>query len=239
MSVELQSVADGVAHVRMLDEAGHNGLSEAFVSHLLAALGRAATTDTARVVVLSGTARWFCSGATRQMLDAVVTHRVAPAELTLAQRVADLPVPVIAAVRGDTLGGGFALMLACDLRVVAAQSRHCANFMSLGITPGMGTTALLRDALGPALADELQYTAKTLRGDALPPGCVNAVVAGDEVDRVAADLAWQVAAHDRDNLRLLKRTLTLPRRRALLDANTLESLMHDSSLTRFDDRNLG
>ncbi len=238
MSVEIQTGPAGVAYVRMLDVAGHNGLSEAFVSRLLAALGRVGADPNVRVIVLAGTERWFCSGATRQMLHDVVAHRIAPAELTLAQRVVDLPVPVIAAARGDTLGGGLALMLACDLRVVATTSRHCANFMTLGITPGMGTTALLRDALGPALADELQYTGKTVRGDALPPGSVNAVVDPAAVEAAAADLAWQLAAHPRDNLRLLKRTLTLPRRRALLEANTLESLMHESSLTRFDEDNL-
>ncbi len=236
--VTLRPPADGVAWIELADEAGTNGLSHPMIDGILGALEAAASDRNVRAIVLAGTERWFCSGATRETLRDVASHRISPAELTLGLKIVQAPVPVIAAVEGDTLGGGFALMLACDLLILASSSRHCANFMSLGITPGMGITHLLGSIVGPALANELLYTGRSIRADALPAGVVNAVVERSKVRSAAESLAWSVADNDRDNLRLLKSTLTLPRREALQRATTMEALMHESSLTRFDERQM-
>ncbi len=236
MTLRRQPTADGVAWIELDD--GTNGLSADLIEALVGALASASRDPEVHVVVLAGTPQWFCSGATRQTLREVASHRISPAELTLCRKVLDVAVPVIAAVEGDTLGGGLALMLSADLVVVANDSRHAANFMSLGITPGMGITHLLGAAVGPALAAELLYSGRTVRGDALPSAAVNAAVAREDVRRTAGDLAWSMADKPRDNLRLLKRTLSLPRRRALEDAMTHESLMHESSLARWDERQM-
>lgn len=233
--VTLRPPADGIAWIELADEAGTNGLSQPMIDGIVEALRSVASDNDVRAVVLAGTARWFCSGATRETLKAVVSHRISPAELTLGLKIVQTPVPVIAAVEGDTLGGGLALMLACDLVVLASGSRHCANFMSLGITPGMGITHLLGSVVGPALANELLYAGRSIRAEALPTGAVNAVVQRSEVRATAESLAWSIASNDRDNLRLLKRTLTLPRREALERAMSMEALMHESSLARFDE----
>jgi len=239
VKVETRSPESGVAWVELLDDAGNNGLSDDLIEELVEALDALGRNPEVRTVVLAGTTRWFCSGATRDTLRAVQSHRRAPAELTLARKLLDVPVPVIAAAEGDTLGGGLALLLAADMLVVAEQSRHAANFIKLGITPGMGITHLATALIGPALARELLYTGRSIRGSELPTGVVNAVVPREAVRGRASDLAWAVADHDRDNLRLLKRSLSLPARRALEEAMTLESLMHESSLHRLDEGELG
>ena len=239
MSVLTRAPESGVAWIELSDDADNNGLSDNLIAGLVGALDTVGRDSETRAVVLAGTPRWFCSGAPRATLRAVQSHRRAPAELTLARKLLDVPVPVIAAAEGDTLGGGLALLLAADLLVVAGQSRHAANFMKLGITPGMGITHLLGAILGPALARELLYTGRSIRGADLPTGAANAIVPRDRVRERASDLAWAIADHDRDNLRLLKRSLSLPARRALEEAMTLESLMHESSLHRYDERQLG
>lgn len=239
MIVRTTAPESGVAWIELSDEAGNNGLSDELIAGLVAALETVGRDSETRAVVLAGTSQWFCSGATRDTLRAVQSHRLAPAELSLARKLLDVPVPIVAAAEGDTLGGGLALLLAADLLVVASESRHAANFMKLGITPGMGITHLLGTILGPALARELLYTGRSIRGSELPTGAVNAVVTRDEVRDRASDLAWAIAEHDRDNLRLLKRSLSLPTRRALEEAMTMESLMHESSLQRYDERQLG
>ncbi len=233
--VTLRSPSDGVAWIELADEAGTNGLSQAMIDGIVDALQAVGADAEVRAVVMAGTPRWFCSGATRETLRDVVAHRISPAELTLGLKIVETPVPVIAAVEGDTLGGGLALMLACDLLVLASGSRHCANFMSLGITPGMGITHLLSSVVGPALAHELLYTGRSIRAEDLPAGSVNAVLERAQVRPTAETLAWSVANQGRDNLRLLKRTLTLPRREALQRALSMEALMHESSLARFDE----
>ncbi|MCC6749677.1 MAG: enoyl-CoA hydratase/isomerase family protein [Deltaproteobacteria bacterium] len=224
--VRLRSEPEGIAWVEMIDPDGPNALSPPFVSALLAALEAASL---GKVIVLSGLPEVFCSGASPALLGALVRGEIAPTELGLTRVLLDLPVPVIAACEGAAIGGGFALALACDLLVLAEESRYGLNFMSLGFTPGMGTTRLAEHVLGPAIAHELLYTGEFRRGSELRGG-VNAVVPRTEVPAKALDLALRIAAQPREAIVLLKRTLTLPRRRALQEALTLESFMHGITL---------
>ncbi len=110
--VTLRPAADGVAWIELEDEAGTNGLSQPMIEGIVGALEAVGSDLSVRAIVMAGTERWFCSGATRETLRDLVSHRISPAELTLGLKVLQTPVPVIAAVEGDTLGGGFALMLA-------------------------------------------------------------------------------------------------------------------------------
>jgi polyketide biosynthesis enoyl-CoA hydratase PksI len=223
MSVHVRR-EDDVAWIEMSDPEGKNGLSPPFVADLLAAFADVASSQ-ARVAILAGLPDVFCSGATRDMLDAIAAGAMPTTELTLGRRLMDLPVPTIAACEGPAVGGGFALALAADLVVLADESRYGFNFLSLGFTPGMGTTRLLEHVLSPAVAHELLYTGEFRRGRDFGPG-VNAAVPRAEVRTKALDLALRIAAQPREAVVLLKRTLTLPRRRALEEAFTLESYMH-------------
>ncbi|MCB9690151.1 MAG: enoyl-CoA hydratase/isomerase family protein [Alphaproteobacteria bacterium] len=224
--------AGGIATLRLVDQAGANGLGSALVGALLHALDGVAADPEVRAVVLCGREDWFCSGATREVLAELRSSRLPPTELVLARRLLDLPVPVVAAASGAALGGGLALLFAADLVVLASDRRYGANFLDLGITPGMGTTRLLEHALSPALAHELLLTAASRKGSELV-GLAH-VVPSARVEEVAHDLAFRIAGHDRRAVGLLKRTLTLPRRRALEEAFTLEGLMHEITLPGLD-----
>jgi polyketide biosynthesis enoyl-CoA hydratase PksI len=160
---------------------------------------------------------------------------VRPTELGLARRILDLHVPVIAACAGAAIGGGFVLATACDLVILARDRRYGFNFMDLGITPGMGVTALAEHVLGTARAHELLYSGEFRLGTQLIP-CpgVAAVASSYEVEIRALDLALRIAGKPKRNLSMLKRVLTLPRRRRLEEALTLESLMHETSLADMD-----
>jgi polyketide biosynthesis enoyl-CoA hydratase PksI len=220
--VRVRTEAEGVAWIEMVDADGQNGFSPRFVGALLAALDAAST---AKVVILAGLPEVFCSGATAAVLGEIASGAVATTELTLGRRLMDVPVPTIAACEGAAVGGGFALALAADLVVLASESRYGLNFMSLGFTPGMGTTRLLEHVLSPAVAHQMLYTGEFRRGSDFGTG-VNAAVPRDQVRATALDLALRIAEQPRDALVLLKRTLTLPRRRTLEEAFTLESYMH-------------
>jgi len=233
--VRLEIPEPGIGHIRMVDERGHNGLSPAFVDALLDVLDDVANTPTFKVVLLSGTPEYFCSGATRGMLDDLKARRLAPTELVLGLRLLDLPIPVVAVAEGSAIGGGLALLLSADMVLIAREARYGANFMALGITPGMGMTRILETVLSPALAHELLYAADLRRGSSFEGvSGFNAILPREELAERARALAWTIAEHPRENLRLLKRALTLPRRRTLVEAMTLESLMHEASLARLD-----
>jgi polyketide biosynthesis enoyl-CoA hydratase PksI len=216
-------VADGVATVRM-DDGATNALSHALVDGLGAAFARVSRDPEVRAVVLAGRVDYFSSGASREVLDDLVAGRREPAELLLPRLLLECPVPCVTAMQGHAIGGGFALGVAADLVVLAAESRYWLNFITLGFSPGMGTTRLLEHVLTPAVAHELMYTGEARRGRDFTG--MNAVVAHAEVMPRALDLAARIAEKPRATLAVLKRTLSLPRRLAFEAARTHESLMH-------------
>lgn len=224
------TVDDGVTEVRLDDPATGNALSEAMVAAIGTAVTAAAAAIDCRVVLLTGTGETFSSGAPAELLAQLATGARHPADIRLPRVLLDCPVPVIAAMAGHAVGGGFALGLAADLVCLARESRYGFTFMNMGFTPGMGTTALASHVLTPAVAHELLYSGELRRGDAFSGAGVNIVAARADLVPRARDLARRIAEKPRAALEALKRTLSLPRRQAFEQALTLESLMHQVTL---------
>jgi enoyl-CoA hydratase/carnithine racemase len=165
---------------------------------------RAADADpTARVIVVTGAGRGFCSGADLGRLadpDALsgqVAARDARADPVAGPAV--LPAaamyvrkPVVAAVNGPVAGMGFALMMSCDVRFLAADARVGTTFARLGLVAEYGLSWLLPRSIGRGHAIELLMSGRIIGSDeALRIGLVQEVVSGEPVlDRA---LAW---AHD-------------------------------------------
>jgi enoyl-CoA hydratase/carnithine racemase len=156
---------------------------------------RAADADpTARVIVVTGAGRGFCSGADLNRLadtDALTAHHAAgpPALPTAAM---DVRKPVVAAVNGPVAGMGFALMMSCDVRFLAQDARIGTTFARLGLIAEYGLSWLLPRTVGRGHALELLMSGRIVDSEeALRLGLVEEVVAGQPVlDRA---LAW---AHD-------------------------------------------
>ncbi len=147
-------------------------------------------------VVLTGSEKAFAAGADVKEfeLDAAGARRVAAGFRGAADALAAIPRPVIAAIRGYALGGGFELALACDLRVAGDTARLGQPEILLGIMPGGGGTQRLARLVGPARAKELVWTGRQVRAEeALALGLVDEVVpAADALDRALA-LAGELA----------------------------------------------
>ncbi|GAA1937690.1 enoyl-CoA hydratase/isomerase family protein [Kitasatospora viridis] len=154
-----------------------------------------------RAVVVTGTGPAFCSGADLGELADRHGQGLADTREQLAAfyrswlTVRDLPVPTIAAVNGHAVGAGLALALACDLRYAAEEARLGAPFVRLGLHPGMATTTLLADAVGPARARELLLTGRLMTGrQAAAIGLVHRAVPAEQVLAVALETAEEIAA---------------------------------------------
>lgn len=230
--VTLNIPADGVALLQMCEPATHNSLNAAMVHALIRMLQQAANDSAFKVLVLSGLPDTFCAGASREVLDAVMQGMVPLAELDLPRHLLQCPIPVIAAMEGAAVGGGFALGLGADVIMLAAESRYGFNFTDLGLSPGMGTTFLAREALGRAVADELMYSAEFRRGRDLSgaPG-INAVLPRAAVLARAVDVAMRIADKPRAVVTMLKETLTKDRLSGFHNARLAECEMHQRCLT--------
>jgi len=173
----------------------------------------------------------FSSGAPRVLLEQLAQGALEPHDIQLPRALLTCPVPVIGAMTGHAIGGGFALGLAADIVLIARECRYGFSFMDLGFTPGMGVTRLCEHVLSPALAHELIYTGELRRGAELAAsGGINYVLPAAAVRARAMDVARRIAGKPRAALEALKRTLTLPRRRLFEETITLETLMHQVTL---------
>jgi polyketide biosynthesis enoyl-CoA hydratase PksI len=226
---------DGLVRLRMQDEQHRNALSADFVTSLEEALAGLAQDPLAKVCLLSGLPEVFCSGGDKAMLMALARGEVASSDILISRALLEVPIPVIAAMRGHGVGGGFTLGLCADLVVLARESRYGATFMNMGFTPGMGTTALLEGAVGPYLAAEMMFGGKLFRGSELEGLTrVNAIVPQAEVEAHAEKLAARLLDKPRHALVLLKRSLSVPRRLAFERARTEETFMHEQCFAHPD-----
>lgn len=224
------SKCDGVATVTLADPASHNALGEAMVQALTSAFDAVGRDRDICVVVLTALGPTFCAGAPADFLTRLADGTLQSSDLLLPRSLLECPVPVIAAMAGPAVGGGFTLGLAADIVCLARECRYGFSFMNMGFTPGMGTTALCEHVLPPALAHELMYSGEMRRGADLARTGINHVVPKADVEPRAFDVAARIADKPRTAVEALKRTLSLPRRRAFDAAITLETLMHQVTI---------
>lgn len=153
--------------------------------------------DTKAIIFRSLVKGIFCAGADlkeRLKLPLSDVGRRVSEIRNLANVIENVPVPVIAAVDGAALGGGFELALSSDFIVCASNSIFGLVETRLGIIPGAGGTQRLARAVGSSLAKELIYTARLFNAQqALQYGAVNRVSEQNEEGTGAYMCALQIA----------------------------------------------
>ncbi len=230
-SFEPTVISNGVASLQIAsDEAPNLCLADlASLREVVASIGDRA--DIRALVIEGGTHR-FCAGADRELLlrpdAAEAIHELVGG---ISRLVLSIPVPTVAALVGHAVGGGLMLGLWCDAAILAEEALYTANFVSLGFTPGMGSTSLLPDLLGPALARELLLTGRAVTGGELgrlAPALAHAVFPRTEVRARAIALAEEFAQAPAPAVRVFKAELASQRRVKLEDALATERRMHAS-----------
>ena len=215
-------VTDGVADVRLTRPEKRNALDPAMFSALVTT-GEALRTDpSVRVVVLSGEGPDFCAGldfgsfqamrgGERLSAGAQLPATDGPAKAT-GQRAAyvwaQVPVPVIAAVRGNALGGGLQIALGADIRIVAPDARMSVLEIKWGLIPDMTGSQLLPELVGRDVAKELTLTGRVVGGEeAVRIGL--ATTLADDPLAAALAMAAEIAGRSPDAVRAAKRLLDL------------------------------
>lgn len=185
-----------VARIRLDDDGTRNALGMAGWTGIADAIAAVAASD-ARVLLLSGTPRAFCSGSNLTELAALADDPAARAPFRLAMRAAmdplrAIPIPTIAVIDGDCFGGGVALALACDIRIAGTAARFAITPAKLGVSYPQEDVARLAAAVGRGQAARLLFGAGTIdAAEAARIGLVELVVpsASTEADALAAAIA--------------------------------------------------
>lgn len=234
-TVFLEYVDEHIAVLRMEDSANKNALTTSFIKGLQENLDCIKKDPKVKVLIFKGYSDVFCSGADKSTLMHLLEGKIKPSDIFLPKIILDLPIPVIAAMEGHAVGGGFALGLCADIILIAKNSRYGCNFMNMGFTPGMGTTKLLENVLSPAIAHELLYTGELKKGKEFTnKGTFNEILPKEEVFPKAMAIAERIAEKPKTSLELLKKILSLPKRKCFEETITYETLMHQISFSNSD-----
>ena len=179
----------------------------------LAALETAAPGDVRAVVVTGEGERAFSAGShvgefeSQRGPNGRERHAL---ESGMADRLARLPMPTIAAIEGNALGGGLELALCCDIRVASETSRLGLPEVRLAVTPGAGGTQRLPRVVGAARAKELILTGRVLTAvEAEAIGLVSRVVPAGQALAAADEIAAEIAARGPVAVREAKRLIDL------------------------------
>lgn len=225
-----RTVTDGVARV-MLDHPPLNILTRAELAVLRQAVAAAAADRGVRVLLLGATGKHFSAGADVAEHLPPTYRDMIPEFLDTVRRLTDFPLPVIAAVQGRCLGGGFELVQAADIVIAGAGASFGQPEIQLGVFPPVAA-ALLPRRVAPGVAARLVLTGDPITAaEAERAGLVVQVVPDGELTEAADGLARRIARHSAAALRLAKRALrtcaSVPPDRALATAGALyvEELM--------------
>jgi enoyl-CoA hydratase len=203
------------------------------------ALEAVSSDNATRVVVLTGAGRGFCSGADLEdpgmipNIEGLTTSSIALRSMELLDNVIltlrKMHQPVIAAVNGPAIGGGFCLSLAADIRVAGPTAYFRAAGISNGLTAAeLGISYLLPRAIGSSRASEIMLTGRDV--DALEAeriGLVSLIAPEDQLLVTAYAIAERIAGYSRVGVELTKRML-----QSSLDAASLSAHMDHEGTTQ-------
>ncbi|WP_214402116.1 crotonase/enoyl-CoA hydratase family protein [Pseudonocardia lacus] len=217
------TIEDGVADVRLNRPDKRNALDPAMFEALVLAGTELASNPSLRVVVLSGEGPDFCAGldfgsfqamaggGARLSATAQLPEPTGPARATGQRAVhvwAELPVPVIAAIRGNALGGGLQVALGADIRIVAPDASLGLLEVPWGLVPDMTGTQVLPELVGRDVAKELVFTGRKVSGtEAAQLGLATRVA--DDPIAAARELARTIAGMNPHSVRGAKRLLDM------------------------------
>jgi enoyl-CoA hydratase len=201
---------DGVATLTLNRPHAMNALSTGLRREIAGAFDELNGDPSVGVVILTGRGRAFCAGLDLKEMGGETQEGAGPSamlgEANMMRAVRSCPVPIIGAINGFAITGGFELALACDLLVASPEARFADTHARVGIVPGWGLSQLLPRWIGPGRAKELSFTGNFLDAEqALAWGLVNRLVSAEELLPTCRAIARDILSCDRETIRRIKR----------------------------------
>ena len=231
---------DTVAVVTLNRPEAMNALSKALRAALQQALAELDADPAVKVIVLTGAGeRAFTAGLDLKELSADplgmgAANATSPSE-NPARAVLACSKPIVGAINGVAITGGFEVALACDVLICSTNARFADTHARVGITPGWGLSQKLSRAIGPYRAKELSLTGNFLSAQqAYDWGLVNRVVEPAELIPAALKLAHEMASIEAEMLVTYKAMIDDGYGLSLSDGLALEhqrSVVHNAAVT--------
>lgn len=203
---DIEVTRDGAVAIVEIQRPPHNFFDVLLINQIADAFKSLDDDPSCRAVVLASQGKSFCAGANfgsgasdsrpdEEFTEAGFRNRTGSL-YEEGVRLFRAKKPLIAAIQGAAIGGGFGLSLVADFRVAAPEARFAANFVKLGIHPGFGLTVTLPRLVGQQFANLMFFTGRRIKGEeALERGLVDELVPLEEVRERAVALAKEIAVN--------------------------------------------
>lgn len=212
IDVLIREVDDGVATLTMNRPEAMNALSQRLREALATAFAELARDETIAAIILTGSGRAFSAGVDLKELGGEKAGGVAAGESVtrsdIVRAMHDCPQPIIGAINGFAITGGFEIALACDVLIASTVARFADTHARVGILPAWGLSQKLSRLVGIYRAKELSLTGNFLSAEKAEAwGLVNRVVEPDELLATCRTLAREMLSCDPATVRAYKRII--------------------------------
>jgi enoyl-CoA hydratase len=201
----LLDIENGIALITLNRPERHNAINRELLIHLYDHIDEVSTNDDAKVAIITGSGKSFCSGVdlavigTENLFDPRGDGKDFPDVIGACKK------PVIGAINGHAITGGFEIALNCDFLIASERAFFADTHAKVGIPPGWGMTQLLQQAVGQRIAKQMSFTCQFVSAEeALRCGLVNEVVPHEELLPRAKQIAADICAVNQDVLAVVK-----------------------------------
>ena len=212
MSVVLHTFADGVGHITLNRPDRMNAVTTELARQLEHALRELSADPTVNVIVIRGAGENFCAGGDVAEVGRLGSAGRQPLRTLFAafrgacDAISALDVPVVAAVEGVAMAGGFELMQAADIVIVSDDAKIADSHINFGMIPGGGSTQRLPHIVGRQTALGLLLSGDCLNGlDAVRIGLAYRSFAPEDFDAGVQDFVTKLAGRDRTAMATIKK----------------------------------
>lgn len=210
----LYDVADRVATITLNRPAARNALSSEVLRLLPELMRRADADDEVDVLILTGSDPAFCAGLDLSELGSSAANLGggsgsdgSPDRAGARGPFPPVTKPLIGAINGVAVTGGFELALGCDFLIASERAKFGDTHARVGVMPGWGLTVLLPQAIGVRRAREMSFTGNFVSAaEALQWGLVNHVVPHDELMPFTRSIAADIVGNDAAGVRQIRAT---------------------------------
>ena len=203
------SMEDKIGFITLNRPKQYNALNRQMIREIAAAAEEFDDNPHVQVILLSGNGQAFSAGADiEEMAEEGAVQMELGNQFADWDRLSLIKKPIIGAVKGYVLGGGFELALACDLLIAGSDTRFSFPEVTLGVMPGAGGTQRLTKLVGKTKALEWMLTAERIDAEtALRYGIINRITEPENVLEEARAMAGKIAVQAPLAVRLIKESV--------------------------------
>ena len=217
-------ISDGIGTVTMHRPESRNAINPAMREGLRTAIAELEQNDEVQAMILTGSDPAFCAGLDLKLLGDKPSSMLRSENTGSSRPFPARSKPLIGAINGAAITGGFELALNCDFLIASERGRFADTHARVGVMPGWGLTALLADAVGRTRARQISLTGNFVTAEqALTWGLVNEVVAHDDLLPRTVELARAIVDNDPIGVRQMLATYASQETAALDEMWDLES----------------